>query len=215
MTYFTREQVSGDAGCSILGRARKYGETSVSDGASVSRPRKQDESSSLAEVEIELTRRAKDDPILLQFRTNPVGPICLGPHIRDVLIELPRARVEIGQSTEALLAAPVDIQCKDLAILAERVIVDSPTQSETATVYLQADGFTGTSMTPVPVTRNQANLFASWPGVESCPWNNFATYLSIEQYGDPQVAEALRRLRKFVIEFRDHGNGALHDPNSR
>ena len=45
MTYFTREQVSGDAGCSILGRARKYGETSVSDGASVSRPRKQDESS--------------------------------------------------------------------------------------------------------------------------------------------------------------------------
>ena len=98
-----------------------------------------------------------------------MGPICLGPHIRDVLIELPRARVEIGQSTEALLAAPVDIQCKDLAILAERVIVDSPTQSETATVYLQADGFTGTSMTPVPVTRNQANLFASWPGVESCP----------------------------------------------
>ena len=163
----------------------------------------------LAEGEIEICRRGKDDTILLKFETEPIGTICLGPHIRDVTLAMPRAKVEIGHGTEILLVAPVDIQCEELAILADRVIVDTSPESQTATVFLQADRLTGTPITAVPVTRNQAKLFASWQGVESYPWNNFATKLPTDQNGDPRVDEALRRFRKFVVAFRAHGNGGL------
>ena len=169
----------------------------------------EEEEALFAEGEIELSRRGKDNTILLKFQTEPIGPICLGPHIKDAIISMPRARVEIGQSTEVLLVAPVDIQCEELVILAERVIVDTSPESQIASVFLQADRLTGTPITAVPVTRNQAKLFASWRGVETYPWNNFATELPTDQNCDPRVDEALRRFRKFVVEFRSHGNGGL------
>ena len=162
-----------------------------------------------AEGEIELCRRGKDGLILLKFRTEPMGPICLGPHIRDATIAMPRARVEIGQSTEILLVAPVDIQCDDLAILAEKVIVDTSPESQVAAVFLQAGGLSSTPIAAVPVIRNQAKLHVSWPGVESYPWNSFATEPSTDQNGDLGMDEALRRFRKFVVEFRAHGHGGL------
>ena len=162
-----------------------------------------------AEGEIEIYRRGKENTILLTFQTEPIGPIWLGPHIKDATIVMPRARVEIGQSTEVLLVAPVDIQCKELAILAEKVIVDTSPESQVATVFLQAGRLSGTPITAVPVTRNQAKLFASWPGVENHPWNNSTGELPPDQNRDPQVDEALRRFRKFVVEFRAHGNGGL------
>ena len=168
-----------------------------------------DEETRFAEGEIELSRREKDNTILLKFKTEPIGSICLGPHIKDATIAMPRARVEIGQSTEVLLVAPVDIQCEELVILANKVIVDTSPESQVATVFLKADGLSGTPITAVPVTRNQAKLFASWPGVESHPWNNFAADLSTDKNGDPQIDEALRRFRKFVVEFRAHGMGGL------
>ncbi len=175
----------------------------------VEEPEDDEEEALLADVEIELSRRGKDNPILFQFQTESIGPICLGTHVKDAIISMPRARVEIGQSAEVLLVAPVDIQCKDLAILAEKVIVDTLPESEAAAVFLQADGFSGTPMTGVPVTRNQAKLFASWPGVENYPWNSFATEPPNVQSGDPQVYEALRRFRKFVVAFRAHGHREL------
>ena len=160
-------------------------------------------------VEIELSRRGKDNPILHQFRTNPIGPIRLGSHIRDVLIEMPRARVEIGESTEVLLVAPVDIQCADLAISGEKVIVEASPDSPVASVFLEANNYTGTTMTTVPVLRNGAQLSVSWPGATSYPWNSFTTETNGVQGNDPLIDEALRRFRKFIIEFRAHGNGGL------
>ena len=163
----------------------------------------------IADVEIEIVRRGSDCPTLLPFETESIGSICLGPHVKDVTIRMPQARVEIGQSSEVSFVAPVDIQCYDLAILAKRVIVDTAPESETAAVFLQADGFSDTPMTVMPVTRNGAKLMASWPGVDNYPWNSFATERRMALSNDPRVHEGLRRFRKFVIEFRAHGHGGL------
>ena len=161
-----------------------------------------------ADVEIELSRRGKN-PDLLQFQTEPLGPICLGSHVRDVTISMPNARVEIGPSNEVFLVAPVEIQCEDLAILADKVIVDAPRKSKAAFVYLQASEFSGTAMTSFPVTRNKAKLSASWPGVENYPWTSFATNPQSPQDHDPQVDEALRRFKNFVVAFRARGSDDL------
>ena len=161
-----------------------------------------------ADVEIEISRRGKN-PDFLQFQTEPLGPICLGSHVRDVTISMPNARVEIGPSAEVFLVAPVDIQCEDLAILADKVIVDAPRKSQTNFVYIQASEFSGTAMTSFPVTRNKAKLSASWPGVENYPWTNFATDPRSLQNNDPQVHEALHRFKNFVVAFRARGSDDL------
>ena len=161
-----------------------------------------------ADVEIELSRSGKD-PESLPFQTEPFGPICLGSHVRDVIISMPRARVEIGQSAEVFFVAPVDIQCEDLAIFCDKVIVEAPRDSSADTVYFQADEFTGSAITSPLMVRSNARLLAWWPGVENYPWTNYATEPTIAQDRDPKVDEGLRRLRKFVVEFRAHGKGEL------
>ena len=177
--------------------------------ASLSVEQPEDDNAMLADVEIELSRRGKDKPNLMWFSTEPFGPIRLGPHLRDVFINMPHARVEIGQDTEVLLIGPVDIQCDDLAVLASKVIADSPTDMETAAVFLQAGKYHGAPTMSVPVIRNQTKLLASWPGVENYPWNNFATQPRIAQTGNPQMDEARHRFRRFISEFRAHGKRRL------
>ena len=60
-----------------------------------------------AQGEIEILRRGIDDPVQIRFRTPREGPIRLGPHVRDIDIYMPRARVEVGPSSEVALVAPV------------------------------------------------------------------------------------------------------------
>ena len=141
---------------------------------SVEEPYDDEEEALYADVEIELSRNG-NDPESLRFLTEPFGPICLGSHVRDVVISVPRARVEIGQSAEVFFVAPVDIQCEDLAIFCEKVIVEALRDSSADTVYFQADKFTGVAMTSLPMVRKNARLLASWPGVENYPWTSFAT----------------------------------------
>ena len=160
-------------------------------------------------VEIELNRRGKDNPIIHQFLTDPIGPVRLGSHIRDVQVDMPHARVEIGESTEVLLVAPVDIHCADLAISGDKIIVEASPASPVASVFLQADSYTGTTMTTVPALRNGAKLSISWPGGTSYPWNSFAIEAPGARSDDSLIDEGLRRFRKFIIEFRAHGNGGL------
>lgn len=161
-----------------------------------------------ATVEIEVNRHLKN-PDQLRFQTERLGPICLGSHVRDVTISMPSARVEIGPSAETLLVAPVTIQCAELAILAKKVIVDSPPKSKTRVVYLHADNSIESSVTSFPVARKATELCASWPGVEIYPWTNFATQPQSPPTDDPQVDEALRRFKNFIVAFRARGNEEL------
>ena len=162
-----------------------------------------------ADVEIEISRSGNDNSVLLSFQTELIGTIFLGPHVKDVAIYMPHANVEVGQGTEVSLVAPVDIQCADLAIVAEKVIVETTPESQVSSVFLQADSISGSPMATVPVVRNNAKLFACWPSAENYPWTSFAVEQPGAQSDDALIDEALRRFRKFVVEFRSHRNGGL------
>lgn len=159
-----------------------------------------------AEVEITLGRRGSDRPQYVRFQSDQTGPIRLGAQVEDVDITVPHTRVEIGPGPEALLIAPISIQCETLVVSANELIVEATQNRNDAAVFLQAARYEGT-MTSVPVVREGVSLSVSWPGVNSHPWTSFATNPS--SISDPRVDEALRRLRKFVIAFRSHSKGNL------
>ena len=164
-----------------------------------------EDGSQLADVEIDFTRNGTEGVDSLLFKTGTSGPILLGAHIRDAQVLMPRARLEIGHNAELVLVAPVDIQCKDLAISAEKVIVENSPESPEYAAYLQADEYSGTSINSVPITRNNAKLFVSWPGAESYPWRDYRADISTAHGGDPQLEEALRRFRMFVVTCKGFG----------
>ncbi len=166
-----------------------------------------DEEALRAEVEITLSRRGEDRSRILEFETEQIGPIFLGAHVEDVDICVPLSRVEVGPGAESILVAPVNIQCSDLAITTNKIIVENPSGRETAAVFLEAEAFDGASISSAPIVRGDVSFAASWPDVRSHPWTNYAT--SPQTREDPRVEEALRRLRKFVISFRSHSRGAL------
>ena len=160
-----------------------------------------------AEVEITYARKGEERPRTIEFQSEQVGSILLGIHVEDVEIAAPYADVDIGAGSETTLVAPISIQCSRISIRATKLVVEpSPSRSENS-VYLEAATFDGPMLTSVPVLREPAILAANWPSVRSHPWTNFATdTITIE---DSKGDEALRRLRKFVISFRSHGQGRL------
>lgn len=159
-----------------------------------------------AEVEITLGRRGSDRPQYLRFESDQTGPIRLGAHVEDVDVAVPHTRVEIGPGAEALLIAPISVQCETMVLSANKLIVETAQGRSDAAVFLEASHYEG-AMTSVPIVRGGASLSASWPGVLSHPWTSFASDPS--PVSDPRIDEALRRLRKFVIAFRSHSKGSL------
>lgn len=173
------------------------------------------DAASTADVEIEFTRRGDDNSRFIQFTTGVIGPIYLGAHVKDVTIIMPQSGIELGQNSDVVLVAPVDIQCDELVLHANKLIVENPPDSEAGAVFLQAESLGGTPMSSVPLIRNNANLFTSWSGSNTYPWRRFAVELSSTRDEDPRMDEALRRFRKFVIEFRSHGNRGLARHSSK
>jgi len=167
----------------------------------------EEEAALQAEVEITLSRRNTDGPRVLHFNTEQIGPVRLGTHIEDVDVTVPHTRVEIGPGPEAILIAPVSIQCKELALTINKIIVESPAGRQDAAVFLEAGAYDGAQMVSVPTLRGDVSLAAFWPGVRAHPWTSFAT--NPTPIDDPRVDEALRRFRKFVISFRSHSKGRL------
>ena len=163
--------------------------------------------------EIEIVRRGIEDPVQTQFRTPRVGPVRLGHHVRDTDIFMPEARVEIGPNTEAVLVAPVSIECKEIALETENLRAEARVDAELSTVVLRAGRLDGSPITRVPTTHN-VDLFVSWPGSEAFPWHNFQDSHWQEAVGDPQFEEALRRFRMFVLSFRsDKAKGLARHQN--
>ena len=110
-----------------------------------------------------------------------------------------------------ILVAPVEIQCNNLVIYANRLIAQSPPEYEQGSVVLlRADKLLGPQMSTVPVIRGNVELLASWPGVNQYPWNSYAADLKPKNSLTPDdVLEGLRRFRKFVISCQSHGNRRL------
>lgn len=167
-----------------------------------------DEQSLHAEVEITLARRDAERARVLNFASEQTGVLRLGAYLEDVEIEAPLAKVEIGPGTEAILVAPVSIQAEELIFTTEKVIAEPASKGrKEADIYLEAEIYSGSQITSVPVVRDNVNLSACWPDALNHPWTSFATLPSA--VADPRVGEALRRFRKFVISFRSHSKGAL------
>jgi hypothetical protein len=160
-----------------------------------------------AEIEITLARHGVDRPRVLHFSTEQTGVLRLGAYVEDVEIIAPHATVEIGSGPECVLVAPVIVQCQRLVVTAERIIAESPPAQKGGAIFLEASDFEGVQMGSVPIVRGNVSLAASWNGVRSHPWTNFAT--SASKIEDPRVEETLRRFRKFVIAFRSHSKGNL------
>jgi hypothetical protein len=183
---------------------------SLGDSASlsISAPEGGDDEDALrAEVEIALARRDAANARFLQFESEQTGVLQLGSHVEDVEIEAPHAKIEIGPGPEAVLVAPVSIQCESLAFSTDKVIAEATVGRPENAVYLEAQSFSAPQISAVPTVRGKANLSVSWPGATAHPWTAFST--SPQAVADPRVEEALRRFRKFVISFRSHSKGSL------
>lgn len=162
-----------------------------------------------AEVEIEVVRRDAEDSILLHFETQADGTIFLGSVVKDVFISSSQAEIVIGQGRELILVAPVALECQSLSIKATKVIVDKPADSDADAVALQGEALGGDPLTTVPLVRNNAKLFVTWPNADAYPWTNFAAEPLSSDDNDPIIREGLRRFRNFIIEFRANKNGGL------
>ena len=161
------------------------------------------------DVDFILTKQGQGT-IELPFATDSDKTIKLGTHVEDVDIYTPIGDVEIGPGTESVLVSPINIQCRQLSIASNRVIIEAPVSPNDLTnhVYLEAVRLDNSS-TPssVQVRRSNVSVHAHWPGVRNYPWTRYASTPPPIQ--DPRVEEALRRLRHFVIAFRSHGRGRL------
>ncbi|MGC1301601.1 MAG: hypothetical protein WA840_04430 [Caulobacteraceae bacterium] len=160
-----------------------------------------------AEVEIVIARRDSTISRDLHFQTEQTGVLRLGSYVEDVEINVSHARVEIGPGREAVLVAPVSLQCEHLLLSTDKVIVEAPVGMREAAIYIEASTFTGDQVSAVPVIRGSVSLKCSWPDVQNHPWTSFASARKVIY--DPRTDEALRRLRKFVIAFRSHSKGNL------
>ncbi|MER8622878.1 hypothetical protein [Mesorhizobium sp. M1143] len=159
-----------------------------------------------AEVEITFAPKGYERSRALKFETDYSSPLKLGSYIEDIEIAASEANVEISQGKEAILVAPVSIQCEGLIISADRLIVE-PSRTGQQVVFLEAATFVGADSASMPTVRSGASLAASWPGVRTYPWTAFASDPS--PVDDQRIVEGLRRFRKFVIAFRSHSKGEL------
>ncbi len=160
-----------------------------------------------AEVEISIARFGDEQVRSLHFQSDQAGTVRLGSHIEDIDISAPFATVEIGGAREAVLVAPVSVQCQKLKFAAERLIAEkSPSMPDSAVMLEAEEADTGT-VVAVPVLNGQVALSVAWPNVEAYPWTSFRS--SPTAVKDPRTDEALRRFRKFVISFRSHSKGSL------
>ena len=160
-----------------------------------------------AEVEITQLRRHEKNARVVELSTDGAGLFRLGPHVEDVEVVAPESCLEIGPSIEVVLVAPVSVQCDLLSMEASTLIVEPSQNSSIGSVYLEAKEFNGHKLASVPTLRGSATLGACWPNVRNYPWTSFAIEGMTQD--DPRIAEALRRLRKFVISFRSHSRGSL------
>ena len=161
-----------------------------------------------ADLEISVMRRDASEPHTLNLETHLAGSIVLGGQVEDADVVVPHTRIEVGVGHEAVFIAPVNIECGELVVSANTVIVEAPYDQHDHSVFLRAGTYEGHGMSDVPVVRGDVTLSACWPGAVQYPWNAFASEPP-PSLDDPNLEEALRRFRRFVIAFRSHKNSGL------
>lgn len=167
-----------------------------------------DDSEALAaNVEISMFRNGSVRPISQEFESDQAGVLYLGSYVQNVEIFATHSKVHIGGTREVILGAPISIQCRDIQIDAQTIVVEAlPSASDNA-IHLEAERADVAAVNAPPIIRGEVNLSVSWPGSSNYPWTSFSSVPTVD--GDPRIEEALRRFRKFVIAFRSHSKGSL------
>lgn len=166
-----------------------------------------DEDSLLLDVELTIDRHDADRPIIQRYRSSQIETISIGSHLEDIDIYAPLATIEIGGQKEATLISPINIQCHKINISSSRLVCESVTEKEQNTIYIESDLEAKSSVTRPPTVNGATEFWISWPGGESYPWSSH--YKKPKVVDDPNLDEALRRFRKFIISFRSHSKGSL------
>ena len=157
-----------------------------------------------ADVDFILVRQGAERPREQPFHTDPDQLVRLGASIEDVNVALPQGCVELGPGLEARLIAPINIQCDELVVSTERLVVEKSRQQGDGegTVYLEAKTYTTATMFTVPIVRDGAELSAHLDEMDNYYWRRFKAKPLPGQ--NQEIGEALRRLRNFVIVFQSH-----------
>ena len=157
-----------------------------------------------ADVDFILIRQGSESPREESFWTDPDKLVRLGAHVEDVSVVLPLGGIELGPGLEANLIAPINIQCDELTVSTERLVVEKSRQQGDGegTAYLEARTYTTTTMFTLPIIRDSAELSARFNDMDNYYWRSFKAKAVPDQ--SPEIDEALRRLRNFVIVFQSH-----------
>ena len=161
-----------------------------------------------ADVEMTISREDLDEPRMERFTSDHGGTIYLGKYVDDVEISAPYANIEVGDGRETVFVAPVHLTCSQLSFRSRKVIIEPSSDMQMRSVFLEAKEVESIEMGS-PIVRSGAEFLVSWEGNKEYPWTSYAVGRSVELSSDPNVTEALRRLRRFVIAFRSHKKGAL------
>lgn len=165
-----------------------------------------DERALEGDVEISVSRKGVEGQEVKAFTIEEAGKIRLGSYVEDVEIYSAFSDVEVGMGLEALLIAPISIQCNQIETSAQKWVIES-SRSEENLISLEANVFSGPSLNKLPTLRGNVDLSVSWRDSHIHPWTSFSAPPS--EVDDPRIEEGLRRFRKFIISFRSHSKGSL------
>ena len=144
---------------------------------------------------------------LLKCRSSGTGTVCIGPHLADAAIDVPRGRLEIGTGAEVTLVAPIHIECDDLWLKARTVVVEASPQGAVTGAVVLKGGKVRAPISAPPILRGNVHLAVSWPGSQIYPWHEFAAHM--DEIDEQHIREGLQRLRRLVTAFRARGKDQL------
>ncbi|WP_146038407.1 hypothetical protein [Pseudomonas sp. FW300-N1A1] len=135
------------------------------------------------------------------------GLITLGRKVSGVSIDCEHTSVQLGLGGQLELISPTIVQCQQLFLACDQVVVKTDPKSTEEVVLLEAQELLAGNSVSAPIVRPTAIFRVSWPGSEAYPWTSFN--VTDGQGEASHVSEGLRTLRRLVMAFRSHSKGQL------
>lgn len=171
------------------------------------------------DVEISISTPETRQITRIEMKTVSGETLRFGRKLSGVFIDSNCLDVEMGDSGQLELLAPITIQARTLVLRCSELIVKSDpqhsgpsedltdTEVETPLVLLEFQDSIAEPAAPLVTVRSKAELKVTWPGSQAYPWNGYS--MPQPKAEAPETADALRALRRLVIAFRSHSKGQL------
>lgn len=161
-------------------------------------------------------RRRNGEPVKeIRYEFSKILPISMGSSIEHTQIFGKSIEVMFSSSAELNIMAPVDLDVGTLIVGSERVVVEASDHTlskgeqdnERVRAFLSAEHCESSRVNSRPILRGRVTLEVDWPGSEAFPWTDFTS--SREVPANPQVWEAMQKLKRMIRLFRRHGRPQL------